>query len=1041
MMKIVRCITTGFAFAVISIASAAAAERPVAVVTAGMDPSTGDLISAVTLFIGPADQGIPWTLSGRQSHDPAGRPLTYRWDCSNRHAISGVPKNEPDLQGFWPEGEHSCTLTVNAGGFEATDTGIIKVKVDTTAPRVTAPEDIMIASTEPGGVRMQDSADLRAWLNSAMATDNAGGTPRSLPPLIASAAVDGSTLFPLGTPTTVTFRFEDVHGNVGQDEAKVTVKDLREGDIFVGSAKEINSFGARVGVIRRLRSGVSEVFCESTSQNSPYRWGNPENVIVDSEGRVVFLATISSGNSNFPHRALFACEYAGDMPRLLALYPGWAVEQRPVGDPVHEPGALYGAVNGLHLARTKAVVIDDNENDGLPQTVAEDSYVFAANKYDRSAAEYSRTEAVRYRSLARSSEPGPDIVPGSGGNRPPDMTNFGGSTYSARANRIGRTGNAFRFEASGSVVGIPFQFSLTLGAALRQIGEPHRTDNYLSDDLTKPDYDSGCRGTGDISSLMPSPKGGPHIGFTAIEDLVVDPAFGGLVLTSSHVGLPNYMLGVSQVWLDDNPLNDNCCRFTRYELDCDVQHKIGYQGLDTIPRADRLVVAPDGILAIDWPSIIRIRAASSHEEVVATDRFAVGLAVWPPQKTEPSGNVVVVRVDSPVDVLLTDSAGRRIGVDSAGVAVNDFGDVAFDSGAASHPRFYIIRDAAPGTYRVDSVGTGEGPFTIHVYSHDLSERYGDHVRTSGVATIGARRRHDFVLAPAGLTFVNDIPRAAAGPDQTVTATSPDGTVVTLDASASADDGDTLSYKWSGPFGIAAGRVVHVQMPRGAHVVTLYVEDEHGAQAEDEMIVLVEGTLDTTPPVLTATRVPLPNAFGWTNRAITITFSCADAESGVAVPPVTPQVVATEGRAQSLSAECKDAVGNVATLTIDDINIDMTPPTLVGTLAPVPNGLGWNNTDVTASFACADALAGVDEASVTPDATLTSEGAMQSVSGTCRDLAGNEAMTAVNGINIDKTAPVAVATRTPAPNASGWNNTAVAGRFEASDALSGISGQA
>ncbi|HEU4521304.1 MAG TPA: hypothetical protein VFT12_04825, partial [Thermoanaerobaculia bacterium] len=81
------------------------------------------------------------------------------------------------------------------------------------------------------------------------------------------------------------------------------------------------------------------------------------------------------------------------------------------------------------------------------------------------------------------------------------------------------------------------------------------------------------------------------------------------------------------------------------------------------------------------------------------------------------------------------------------------------------------------------------------------------------------------------------------------------------------------------------------------------------------------------------------------------------------------------------------------------------------------------------------------ASVTPDATLTSEGAMQSVSGTCRDLAGNEAMTAVNGINIDKTAPVAVATRTPAPNASVWNNTAVAGRFEASDALSGISGQA
>jgi hypothetical protein len=33
-----------------------------------------------------------------------------------------------------------------------------------------------------------------------------------------------------------------------------------------------------------------------------------------------------------------------------------------------------------------------------------------------------------------------------------------------------------------------------------------------------------------------------------------------------------------------------------------------------------------------------------------------------------------------------------------------------------------------------------------------------------------------------------------------------------------------------------------------------------------------------------------------------------------------------------------------------VKIDMTPPTVVATAAPTPNGAGWNNTNVTVSFA-------------------------------------------------------------------------------------------
>ena len=66
-----------------------------------------------------------------------------------------------------------------------------------------------------------------------------------------------------------------------------------------------------------------------------------------------------------------------------------------------------------------------------------------------------------------------------------------------------------------------------------------------------------------------------------------------------------------------------------------------------------------------------------------------------------------------------------------------------------------------------------------------------------------------------------------------------------------------------------------------------------------------------------------------------------------------------------------------------------------------NASGWNNTDVTVSFSCADALSGVDGCS-TP-LTLATEGLAQVVSGSVSDLAGNTASTSVS-LNIDKTAP-------------------------------------
>ena len=82
-------------------------------------------------------------------------------------------------------------------------------------------------------------------------------------------------------------------------------------------------------------------------------------------------------------------------------------------------------------------------------------------------------------------------------------------------------------------------------------------------------------------------------------------------------------------------------------------------------------------------------------------------------------------------------------------------------------------------------------------------------------------------------------------------------------------------------------------------------------------------------------------------------------------------------------------------------LDNTPPDITATLAPQPKENGWNNSDVTVSFAAADGLSGVAE--VSPDVIVTEEGAGQLVTGSTTDRAGNVTSVEVV-VNLDKTPP-------------------------------------
>src|SRR6185312_7238541 len=132
-------------------------------------------------------------------------------------------------------------------------------------------------------------------------------------------------------------------------------------------------------------------------------------------------------------------------------------------------------------------------------------------------------------------------------------------------------------------------------------------------------------------------------------------------------------------------------------------------------------------------------------------------------------------------------------------------------------------------------------------------------------------------------------------------------------------------------------------------------------------------IDRTAPATIASSAPA----GWSNTDVTINLSASDNLSGVATTSYqvdggatqtgSSVVFNTDGK-HTLTFWSVDNAGNVEDKTAAGnsitIQVDKTAPTISGAAAPAPNTFGWNKSDVTVSFTCADATSGV--AFCTPD---------------------------------------------------------------------------
>lgn len=161
---------------------------------------------------------------------------------------------------------------------------------------------------------------------------------------------------------------------------------------------------------------------------------------------------------------------------------------------------------------------------------------------------------------------------------------------------------------------------------------------------------------------------------------------------------------------------------------------------------------------------------------------------------------------------------------------------------------------------------------------------------------------------------------------------------------------------------------------------------------------------TAADSITATCTPGPCGI-WQPRAVQIDWS-VDVPARTSDEGCGRETITAQGVHQRT---CRAFTGlDVILATTVTVRIDTTPPNVTGvTLAPVANGLGWYTAPLTATFAGLDpgpaaSVSGIASCSQVPFSGPDSANA--SVSGTCRDRAGNVSAPFIQTFRYDATPP-------------------------------------
>lgn len=144
--------------------------------------------------------------------------------------------------------------------------------------------------------------------------------------------------------------------------------------------------------------------------------------------------------------------------------------------------------------------------------------------------------------------------------------------------------------------------------------------------------------------------------------------------------------------------------------------------------------------------------------------------------------------------------------------------------------------------------------------------------------------------------MNKPPIADAGADQVISCPNCTQAAVTLDASGSYDpEGLGLTFTWSWGFGSAVGQTANVQLPVGAHCVTLEVKDSVGHVKYDSTTVTVISEGSPLLPYTSAAHLWKRSAGPWHGLAFDELFPGIPNATGCLLPSATqPAIVPLPG---------------------------------------------------------------------------------------------------------------------------------------------------